>query len=80
MIQRVLAAREALKGEAKIAYLPNYDTAAGWLMTAGVDLWLNTPQPPNEASGTSGMKAAPKRGRRRRALRSVGTRHHAALL
>jgi starch phosphorylase len=28
------------------------------LMTAGVDLWLNTPQPPLEASGTSGMKAA----------------------
>jgi starch phosphorylase len=27
-------------------------------MTAGVDLWLNTPQPPLEASGTSGMKAA----------------------
>jgi len=29
-----------------------------WLMTAGVDVWLNTPQPPLEASGTSGMKAA----------------------
>jgi starch phosphorylase len=30
----------------------------GKMMTAGVDLWLNTPQPPMEASGTSGMKAA----------------------
>jgi len=28
------------------------------LITSGVDLWLNTPQPPLEASGTSGMKAA----------------------
>jgi starch phosphorylase len=28
------------------------------LLTAGVDVWLNTPQPPMEASGTSGMKAA----------------------
>ena len=27
-------------------------------MTAGVDVWLNTPNPPMEASGTSGMKAA----------------------
>jgi starch phosphorylase len=30
----------------------------GKLLTAGVDVWLNTPQPPLEASGTSGMKAA----------------------
>ena len=30
----------------------------GALLTAGTDLWLNTPEPPNEASGTSGMKAA----------------------
>jgi starch phosphorylase len=30
----------------------------GKMMTSGVDVWLNTPQPPMEASGTSGMKAA----------------------
>ena len=30
----------------------------GKMITSGVDLWLNTPQPPMEASGTSGMKAA----------------------
>ena len=36
----------------------NYDMALGSLLTAGVDVWLNTPQPPLEASGTSGMKAA----------------------
>jgi starch phosphorylase len=28
------------------------------LLTSGADVWLNTPLPPNEASGTSGMKAA----------------------
>src|SRR6185295_7367734 len=42
----------------KIAYLENYSMEIGKLMTAGVDVWLNTPQPPMEASGTSGMKAS----------------------
>jgi starch phosphorylase len=41
-----------------VAYLENYSMETGKLMTAGVDLWLNTPLPPMEASGTSGMKAA----------------------
>lgn len=39
-------------------YLPNYDFALARLLVAGADLWLNTPLPPLEASGTSGMKAA----------------------
>ena len=39
-------------------YLPNYDMEMAKLLVAGVDVWLNTPQPPLEASGTSGMKAA----------------------
>jgi starch phosphorylase len=38
--------------------MDNYDMRVGKLLTAGVDLWLNTPQPPMEASGTSGMKSA----------------------
>jgi starch phosphorylase len=42
----------------RIAYIPNYDMEWGRLITSGVDLWLNTPQKPQEASGTSGMKAA----------------------
>jgi starch phosphorylase len=42
----------------KMAYLPNYTMATALAMVAGSDLWLNTPQPPLEASGTSGMKAA----------------------
>jgi starch phosphorylase len=58
LIQRIYNAAEALKPEIKVAYLQNYDMELGKLMTSGVDLWLNTPQPPLEASGTSGMKAA----------------------
>lgn len=58
LIMRIFQAQAVLKSEMKIAYLPNYDLELGKLMTAGVDIWLNTPQPPLEASGTSGMKAA----------------------
>ncbi|MDO8541511.1 MAG: alpha-glucan family phosphorylase [Opitutaceae bacterium] len=58
LIQRIFQARDALKTQVKIAYLTNYDWPLAQLMTAGVDVWLNTPQPPLEASGTSGMKAA----------------------
>lgn len=58
LIKRIFQAKELLKQDIKIAYLQNYDMDLGKLMTAGVDVWLNTPQPPLEASGTSGMKAA----------------------
>jgi starch phosphorylase len=58
LIQRVFQAKEALKPHIKIAYLANYDMDLGKLITAGADVWLNTPQAPLEASGTSGMKAA----------------------
>ena len=47
-----------LKNDIRIAYIANYDMELGRMITSGVDLWLNTPQPPLEASGTSGMKAA----------------------
>jgi starch phosphorylase len=57
-IQRVFRARDLLRGRIKIAYLENYSMEIGKMMTAGVDVWLNTPLPPMEASGTSGMKAA----------------------
>jgi len=39
-------------------YLQDYGMALGKLLCSGVDLWLNTPEKPREASGTSGMKAA----------------------
>ena len=42
----------------KIYYVENYDWELGALLTQGVDLWVNTPRRPYEASGTSGMKAA----------------------
>ena len=57
-IERIFRARDLLRDKIKIAYLTNYSMEIGKMMTAGVDLWLNTPQPPMEASGTSGMKAA----------------------
>lgn len=57
-IESVFRARDLLRDKIKIAYLTNYSMEIGKMMTAGVDVWLNTPQPPMEASGTSGMKAA----------------------
>lgn len=42
----------------RVAFLPNYDVELASIMCAGVDLWLNTPRAPLEASGTSGMKCA----------------------
>jgi starch phosphorylase len=58
LIQRIIRAREALLPEVKLIYLEDYDTALALLLVSGVDVWLNTPEPPLEASGTSGMKAA----------------------
>lgn len=58
LIKRIFEAARQLSKEIKIVFVPNYDMYLGLLLTAGVDLWLNTPQPPMEASGTSGMKAA----------------------
>jgi starch phosphorylase len=57
LIKQIFQARMDLAGAIDVIYLENYDMQLGALMTAGVDLWLNTPQPPLEASGTSGMKA-----------------------
>jgi len=57
-IRRIFQARDLLRDKIKIAYLSNYSMEIGKMMIAGVDVWLNTPQPPMEASGTSGMKAA----------------------
>ncbi len=58
LIKRIFQIKKALSNDIRIAYLENYDMELGKLITAGVDLWLNTPEPPMEASGTSGMKAA----------------------
>ena len=58
MIRQIFRMKELLKDDVAVVFLPNYDLDVAKRMTAGVDLWLNTPQPPMEASGTSGMKAA----------------------
>jgi starch phosphorylase len=58
IIRRIWETAEFLRGHIEVAYLENYNMALGQLLTAGVDVWLNTPEPPLEASGTSGMKAA----------------------
>ena len=58
LIRRIFEQIAALKGKLNIVYLEEYDMALAKKLVAGVDVWLNTPQPPLEASGTSGMKAA----------------------
>ena len=57
-IKRIFLAMKNINGKVKMTYIHNYDIAIAKLMTAGVDIWLNTPRRPQEASGTSGMKAA----------------------
>jgi glycogen phosphorylase len=57
-IRRVFEAADKLRDVISVVYLEDYDMALGQLLCAGVDLWLNTPHKPQEASGTSGMKAA----------------------
>ena len=58
LIQRIYEVKKLLQSDLKISYLENYDMMLSKMIIAGVDVWLNTPQPPLEASGTSGMKAA----------------------
>jgi glycogen phosphorylase len=59
LIQQVVAeAGKYSNTNLRIVYLENYDWKLGTLLTAGVDVWVNTPRRPYEASGTSGMKAA----------------------
>jgi starch phosphorylase len=48
----------AKKYPGKVIFLENYDMRLGALLTRGVDIWLNNPRRPLEASGTSGMTAA----------------------
>jgi starch phosphorylase len=58
IIRRIFEAAAALSKDVRVVYLENYDMALGKLLCSGVDVWLNTPLRPQEASGTSGMKAA----------------------
>jgi glycogen phosphorylase len=58
LIRRIHSASERLGDLVKVVYIENYEMAVALQMVAGVDLWLNNPMKPLEASGTSGMKAA----------------------
>jgi starch phosphorylase len=58
LIRQVNEMSDQLRDQIRIVYLENYDMAIAKLLCAGSDVWLNTPLPPMEASGTSGMKAA----------------------
>ncbi|MGB7845987.1 MAG: alpha-glucan family phosphorylase [Candidatus Acidiferrum sp.] len=58
IIKRIFRAKKALKKNVNIVFLDDYNLDLGGKLTSGGDLWLNTPQYPLEASGTSGMKAA----------------------
>ncbi len=58
LIRRVFAAAAALRPDVTVVYLEDYDMNLARQICAGSDVWLNTPLKPQEASGTSGMKAA----------------------
>jgi starch phosphorylase len=58
IIRRIFHAKKALRKAVPVVFLDEYNLDLGGKMTSGVDLWLNTPQFPLEASGTSGMKSA----------------------
>jgi len=58
IIRHIFQATASLQDTVTVVYLEEYDVALAKYLCAGVDLWLNTPQKPYEASGTSGMKAA----------------------
>ena len=57
-IERIFSVARELKDILRVVYLEEYDMRLAAVMVAGVDLWLNNPLKPLEASGTSGMKAA----------------------
>jgi starch phosphorylase len=58
LIARLHAHAHDLAGKVTVAFLSGYDLVLSQLLVSGVDAWLNTPRPPLEASGTSGMKAS----------------------
>jgi starch phosphorylase len=58
IIQQIHRHISELKDIVKIVYIPDYDMDVAKVLVPGVDVWLNTPARPQEATGTSGMKAA----------------------
>ncbi len=58
MLDTIRLHAKELRGQIKVAIIPNYNLNIAKKLTTGCDIWLNNPTPPREASGTSGMKAA----------------------
>ena len=58
LIRRIKDVAKELEGKVPVVFLENYDMDVARVLCSGSDVWVNTPRPPLEASGTSGMKAA----------------------
>ncbi len=58
VLQRVYQFSRDPRFEGRVAFIEDYDMHVAHLLVQGVDMWMNLPRPPLEASGTSGMKAA----------------------
>ena len=58
LIEDIISYSQKLKGKISIAFVNNYNMETALKIVSGVDVWLNNPIRPLEASGTSGMKAA----------------------
>jgi starch phosphorylase len=58
LIQKVIAFARSPQAHGRVVFLPDYEMTLARYLVQGVDVWLNTPRRPLEASGTSGMKAA----------------------
>ncbi len=58
LIQKIVSTARQGEFRSKMVFLEDYDMNIARYMVQGVDVWLNTPRRPREASGTSGMKAA----------------------
>jgi len=58
LISRIFQLGDQLRGDVRVVYIPDYAMRVASYLVAGVDVWVNTPNKPREASGTSGMKAA----------------------
>jgi starch phosphorylase len=58
LIRHITCMAKESSSPLEVIFLPNYDVSLAAALCSGVDLWLNTPRAPLEASGTSGMKCA----------------------
>jgi starch phosphorylase len=57
LVQRIVQASRDERFRGRLVFLDNYDVEIARLLVQGSDVWMNTPRRPQEASGTSGMKA-----------------------